>query len=80
MRGVRSATGCLVLSRGLRLRRGLVLHAPQRGLDAVRDTWRKFVRPLVHRLVGDANCIGGGGHCSAEQFDGLSFQHADIEP
>lgn len=35
------------------------------------DAHRQFVGPLVHRLVGNANCLGGGGCRASEEFYGL---------
>jgi transcriptional regulator with XRE-family HTH domain len=50
------------------------------GEDAVRDSRRQFVRPLVHRLVRNPYRSGGGSDSAAQQFDGLCFTHARIEP
>jgi hypothetical protein len=50
------------------------------GKNAVSDSVRELVRPLPYRLVSNANCLGGGGDGSAQQFNGLCFLHAHIEP
>ncbi len=64
---------------GLRGRRSLCLRtAPKRSLHAISDSPRQHVRPLVHRLVGDAYSLGDGGDGSAEEFDGFGFAHAPL--
>lgn len=50
------------------------------GQYAVGDPRRQNVRPLIDRLVCDADCMGSGGNGSAQQFNGFGFFHAGIEP
>ena len=56
----------------------LLRHSPERSLDAVHYSIRQHVRPLVYRLVRDANCFGGGGDGPTQQFDGFGFEHAEL--
>lgn len=49
--------------------------APQCGLNAISDSTRQLVRPLVHGLVADAYCLGGSWDGSAQEIDGLGFKH-----
>lgn len=42
------------------------------------DTRRELVGPLSHGRDGNADCIRDGRDGAAEQFNGLSFEHALI--
>ncbi len=53
----------------------LLCNSPESRLYPVSDTSRELVGPLVHRLVCDANGLGGGGNRPAEEFNGLIFKH-----
>ena len=44
--------------------------------NSVSYSVRKFIRPLIHRLVSDAYCLGGSGDGTAQQFNGFCFEHA----
>ena len=48
--------------------------------DTVLNARRERIRPLINRLVGDANSLGGGGHGAPKQFNGFGFLHSPIEP
>lgn len=77
---VEAAHGLALCSRwygGARRSNALRL-APQRRLNTVFDSGRQLIRPLVNRLVGDANSLGGGGDGSAEEFNGFGFEHASL--
>lgn len=56
---------------------GLANHAGRKMLsrqysqDAIGDPRWQFIRPLAHRLIGDANGFGGSGSRTSEQFNGL---------
>lgn len=58
--------------------RQCISDAPERRLHAVSDSRREFLRPLVHRLVGHADSLGGGGYRAAEEFDRLCLAHAPL--
>jgi hypothetical protein len=62
---------------GLRVRPALT-HAPQGGLHPVCDARRQFVGPLVHGLVGDANCLCGGPYRAPEKSYGFGLQHVSL--
>lgn len=48
--------------------------------NAVLQTCRQLVWPLVHRLICDAYCSRGSGDRPAEQFNGFVFTHAVFVP
>ena len=43
----------------------------ERGNDAITDSVRENVRPLVYRLVGNAERLSGGGSGASEVFNGF---------
>lgn len=47
---------------------------------AVRNSQRKLVRPLVHRLVRHPHQVGRAYRASAQEFYGFGFEHATIKP
>lgn len=46
--------------------------------NAISDPIRQHIRPLIDGLVGDANCVCGGRHAPAEQFDGFGLEHVSL--
>ena len=52
--------------------------AGQRCENPIRNTRRQLVRPLVDCLIRDPDALCGGGDGTAEQFDGLDFQHVGL--
>lgn len=50
----------------------------QSGLHPIRDSRRKLLRPLVHGLIGHADCVCGSSRGAAEQPDGFSLSHAPL--
>lgn len=61
------------LADGLKLadQRGREVPTGQDREHTVRDPWGQFLRPFVHRLIGDAHRFGGGSSCSSQQFNGF---------
>lgn len=57
---------------------GRKMTTSQYGQHAIGDPIRQWIRPLVDGLIGDADCIGGRGGASAQQFDGFRFEHATL--
>jgi transcriptional regulator with XRE-family HTH domain len=54
------------------------LHAGERGMHSVLNSWGQRVGPLRDGLRLDADCLGGGGSRSTEQIDGCTFIHAAL--